>query len=97
MTAVRIRHLLLATAMFLAPEVAPAVTIYRIGGQDLPPPAGFGQPGVEFRQLSWQDVSRDGELYRLDVSPQGAAPRQSYAFTSLPLKDSNSSLAARNW
>ena len=94
MTAVRIRHLLLATAMFLAPEVAPAVTIYRIGGQDLPPPAGFGQPGVEFRQLSWQDVSRDGELYRLDVSPQGAAPRQSYAFTSLPLKDSNSSLAA---
>jgi hypothetical protein len=71
-----------------------AVTIYRIGGQDLPPPSGVGQPGVKFRQLSWLDVGRDGESYRLDVERQGISPQQSYAFSSLPLRDYNSGLAA---
>ncbi len=94
MTTGGIKRLLLVAASCCLPAAASAVTIYRIGGEDLPPPAGFGQPGVVFEQMSWQDVGRDGELYRLDVSPQGAEPKMTYAFSWLPLRDSNSGLAA---
>jgi hypothetical protein len=38
---------------------AQALTIYRIGGESLPPPAMAGTAGVEFVQRSWADLDAD--------------------------------------
>ncbi|MBM3276756.1 MAG: gliding motility-associated C-terminal domain-containing protein [Candidatus Handelsmanbacteria bacterium] len=55
---------------------AGALTIYRIGGEDLPPP----DPGVQhqFVQLSWNDVAEKdyGEARLLTVTPEAIAPLQ---------------------
>ena len=36
-----------------------ALTIYRIGGTELPPPDQVSEPGVDFKQLRWDDVDDD--------------------------------------
>ncbi|MSR83397.1 MAG: hypothetical protein EXS58_10815 [Candidatus Latescibacteria bacterium] len=64
----------LLTLWGLAP--AGALTIYRIGGESLPPP----DPGAphEFVQLSWASVDQDkhGESRLLKISPGGIEPLQ---------------------
>ena len=46
-------------ALCLLTERADALDVYRIGGADQPPPPG---PGVEFHQLSWQDLTEQEGL-----------------------------------
>ena len=47
----------LLTVWGIAP--AHALTIYRIGGEEMPAPALASEPGVDFQQLSWQDIDAD--------------------------------------
>jgi hypothetical protein len=56
----------------LAAVPADALVIYRIGGQQRPPPPELGQAGVEFVQLSWTDLdpTAGGETLDLDLSPE---------------------------
>ena len=46
-----------------------ALTIYRIGGGDLPPPELASEEGVDFVQLEWEEVDakRHGEAYLLEM------------------------------
>lgn len=88
-----LRCLLFVGAMLL-PAAVSAVTIYRFGGENLPPPLESGRPGVEFEQLYWDEPGKDGDAHRLDIATDGISPQQRYAFTSMPLKDTNSSSLA---
>ena len=63
MTAFMVRHALALSALLLVnPMGLPpghALTIYRIGGIELPPPEQASEPGVDFQQLRWDDVDDD--------------------------------------
>lgn len=55
-----------------------ALTIYRIGGADLPAPELASVEGVEFVQIDWADTDEDlhGSINLLEVSGSHIAPRQ---------------------
>ena len=56
---------------------ASALTIYRFGGDDLPPPPDAELEGVEFVRRSWLDpvdAERGGEVYQLDLSDRTIKP-----------------------
>ncbi|MCC7264225.1 MAG: gliding motility-associated C-terminal domain-containing protein [Candidatus Latescibacteria bacterium] len=78
------------------------MTIYRFGGQDLPPPPEAGRPGVVLVQREWADLenSAGGEALRLQMDEQGLgvleyrpgdnvniAPSQGFAPQLQPLYD----------
>ena len=46
-----------------------ALTVYRIGGNNLPPPEITAEEGVDFVQLNWEDADskRHGTSYLLDI------------------------------
>jgi hypothetical protein len=58
---------LLAAAVALVPAGVFAVTIYRFGGRDLPPPPEANRKGVVFVQMNWADLksSSGGEATRV--------------------------------
>lgn len=78
---------IVVSVMVCATVCAADVTIYRIGGQQLPPPAELGQPGVRFQQLDWRNGS--AEAWRLQITDAGVAPRWTNPLTTLPLNGSN--------
>lgn len=55
-----------------------ALTIYRLGGSDLPAPELAAIAGVEFVQLAWADIAEDrhGQTNLIEVTPNHIAPRQ---------------------
>jgi len=55
--------------LFLGREQASGLVIYRLGGEELPPPPEADDPDVDFVQLSWSEVdaAQGGEIYQLDV------------------------------
>ncbi len=55
-----------------------ALTIYRLGGSDLPIPELAAIEGVEFVQLAWADIDEDrhGQTNLIEVAPNYIAPRQ---------------------
>ncbi len=57
---------------FPAPENAPALVIYRFGGEALPPPPEASLQDVDFVQLDWPEVdaAQGGEVFRLDMDDQ---------------------------
>ena len=63
MTAFPARHALaLAALLILNPggsRNGNALTIYRIGGAEIPPPEISSEPGVEFIQLNWADADEE--------------------------------------
>ena len=79
--------LLLVSLAFL-PGIAHGVTIYRLGGEDLPPPPEVGKPGVVFRQLPWTRLGETGSQIRIRAD-RAIAPFQHTRFTPLPLLDFN--------
>lgn len=68
-------YLLLVLALAALAGPAEAVTIYRFGGESLPPPPEADQPGVDFRQLSWAQMGAAGSIVRLQVDA-GITPQQ---------------------
>jgi len=68
------KSLLVATAVLVSSllcDDASALTIYRFGGDDLPPPAEVENSGVEFIQRSWLEPVNEelgGGIYQLDLS-----------------------------
>lgn len=50
---------LLSLLLALTASPAAALVIYRIGGQDLPPPSRADAAGVQFVQRGWQDLDVD--------------------------------------
>lgn len=77
----------LAAALVLAlwAPRAGAVTIYRLGGEWLPPPPEVGRPGVDFRQLSWSSLGEVGATSRLRIG-QGIGPVEHTAAAPLTLR-----------
>ena len=74
---IRLSGLLLFTVFLLADQqAAEAVTIYRIGGESLPPPELDGD--FEFVQLSWAeaDPALHGSTDLLQVTPDFIAPQE---------------------
>jgi len=69
---------------------AEAVTIYRLGGEWLPPPEEVGQPGVDFQQMSWTRVGDAGSLTRLRIG-RGISPLRYTASGPLRLTEFNAS------
>ena len=55
-----------------------ALTIYRIGGDDLPLPELASEEGVEFKSIAWSDVDGDlhGSTNLMEVVAGRIAPRQ---------------------
>ena len=55
-----------------------ALTIYRIGGDDLSPPELASNEGVEFKSIAWSDVDADlhGGTNLIEVAAARIAPRQ---------------------
>ena len=55
-----------------------ALTIYRIGGSNLPPPELATEDGVDFVQLEWADVDakRHGAAHLLDIQAGAIEPQQ---------------------
>ena len=74
------------------PNAAAAVTIYRFGGEGLPPPAEASQPGVEYRQLAWTDIGANGGIERLTLLEAGLGPAPRNALSPSSLRDHNTSL-----
>ena len=76
----RLRDSLAIWCGFLLFIVGPldALTIYRLGGSDLPAPELAALEGVEFVQLAWADVAEDqhGQTDLIEVTPNHIAPRQ---------------------
>jgi|APSaa5957512622_1039677.scaffolds.fasta_scaffold09510_2 hypothetical protein len=60
------------------PAASWALTIYRLGGTDLPPPELTRQPDVEFVQIDWAELEpqRYGETQSLEIHPDYIAPSQ---------------------
>jgi hypothetical protein len=83
-------YLLVVVSLAIMVRFAEAVTIYRLGGEWLPPPAETEQQGVEFRQLSWSQVGEAGGLVRLQI-PAGITPLQYTESVPLELSRFNSS------
>ena len=50
---------LLTSLFVLSAYPAEALTVYRIGGEDLPRPEIADEPGVDFVQIPWDDVDDD--------------------------------------
>ena len=73
----RHRWVLVLSLGFL-PETSQAVTIYRFGGEDLPPPAESARAGVEFLQMDWRKVSAEGggEQAGIRMEKGAVGPRQ---------------------
>ena len=65
---------LLVIVPALLPDVTQGVTIYRLGGEDLPPPPEAGKLGVDFQQLSWSGLGEAGESYRIRADKEEIAP-----------------------
>lgn len=84
------RGLLLLVALATLVQPAGAVTIYRLGGESLPPPVEAEQPGVDFRQLSWSDLGEAGATVRLQVDA-GITPQQYSQWEPLDLSRFNTS------
>ena len=84
----------LLVALVCLPSPTAAVTIFRIGGEGLPPPADAGQPGVEFRQLAWSDIGDNGEIARLVALDRGLGPVKRGQLTGSYLRKHNPSLGA---
>ena len=55
-----------------------ALTIYRIGGEDLPLPELASEEGVQFKSIAWSDVDGDlhGSTNLMEVGAGRIAPRQ---------------------
>ena len=70
--------IVLCAAMVLAPGDLAALTVYRIGGSDLPTPELASVEGVEFVQVEWDDtdVELHGRTELMDVAAGRIAPRQ---------------------
>ena len=61
-----------ALLSLLAPTLAWGLTMYRVGGYELPQPELAGHPDVEFVQLSWEDLAAGPEVALAgDVQPAG--------------------------
>ena len=72
----RHRWVLVLSLGFL-PESLPAVTIYRFGGEDLPPPAESTDAGVEFLQMDWKvSAESGGEQAGIRMEEGAVGPRQ---------------------
>ena len=77
----RLRPLQLLSALCacgLFVGAAHALTIYRIGGEDLPPPAAVEEdPTIEFVQLSWNvDEKKFGLADLVEITPNSIAPQR---------------------
>ena len=59
----------------LVPRLLVGFTVYRIGGDSLPPPAEVGDGDAAFVFVEWEDIGKEGAAHQLDI---GAAikPRQ---------------------
>ena len=70
--------IVLCAAMVLAPGDLAALTVYRIGGSDLPTPELASVEGVEFVQVEWGDTDDElhGRTELMDVAAGRIAPRQ---------------------
>ncbi|MCH2662394.1 hypothetical protein MK163_18285, partial [bacterium] len=70
--------IVLCAAMVLAPGDLAALTVYRIGGSDLPTPELASVEGVEFVQGEWGDTDDElhGRTELMDVAAGRIAPRQ---------------------
>jgi len=55
-----------------------ALTVYRIGGNNLPPPEIAAEEGVDFVQLNWEDADskRHGTSYLLDIQDGYIEPQR---------------------
>ena len=64
-----LRRFLPGLALILA-EPGDSLTIYRLGGEDLPVPEAANEEGVDFVQLLWADVDDDlfGSSHQLETS-----------------------------
>lgn len=62
-----------ALLSFLAPTLAWGLTIYRVGGYELPQPELASNPAVEFVQLSWEHFAEgtEGMLVGVEVGQEG--------------------------
>lgn len=62
----------------LLPESSPAVTIYRFGGGDLPPPAESARADVEFLQVDWGEIGAEsgGEQAGIRMEKGTIEPRK---------------------
>ena len=67
--------LILAAVFYLLPDPALALTIYRIGGADLPPP-GL-ETEYEFVQLAWEDAdpANHGQSDLIELHPDHIIPQ----------------------
>ena len=73
------RILPLFAGTFLICGDAAALTIYRFGGEDVPPPPEAEADGVEFVQRSWLDPVDDdlgGEVHQVDLSESTVRARR---------------------
>ena len=68
----------LVLCLGLLPESSPAVTIYRFGGEDLPPPLESARDDVEFLQLDWGEISAEsgGEHAGIRMEKGAIGPRK---------------------
>ena len=59
--------------LFIVPASSWGLTIYRIGGKDLPPPAEEGMEGVRVVRMSWEEFAQDaeGRIEGLDANGLG--------------------------
>ena len=75
-----LRHpwVVLLLSLGLLPESSPAVTIYRFGGEDLPPPAESARDEVEFLRMDWGEISPEGggEQEGIRVEKGAIGPRK---------------------
>jgi hypothetical protein len=80
-------------------SVANALTIFRIGGENLPRPDVSGD--VEFVQLSWNEAeeARHGSLELLEASPDYIKPRELDPSVNLTpsLESSGGQILALGW
>ena len=67
--------LYLLLALLGLPNGTAGVTIYRFGGEELPPPPEATLPGVEFKQMTWQvEASRGGDTAEIQEEEGAIGP-----------------------
>ena len=51
----------------LVPRLLVGLTVYRIGGDSLPPPAEVGDGDAAFVFVEWEDIGKEGAAHQLDI------------------------------